>query len=355
VLGGSNKAIICGFGAEGQKFASELRNLNVQVAGIYDDNLEARSQALAVFPGADVGSIEDATNKGVAALPSCTVFACSHSPYKLIEKIAPGQNDSIIPLYAAQCLFPDLFKPFVFYDGMLLSDRDNDYLIDYVANLLEDSDSKEIFRCIRKYRREFKMCDLASCVNSYDEMLNSSLFAGTSISSYVDGGPYDGDTIDSVIQMAHNKLHVDAFEPSKDMATYLRKKYEPSLVTVHEAAISSVSGTLAFDDDSSRTSMISSGSENYVRCVDLDTALAGRSKPIDFIKLNIEGAELDALRGAKRLIRHDKPVLAIHSYHRPSHIWEIPLMIKSINPSYRLYFRQQDHSLMESVFFAFPD
>lgn len=61
---------------------------------------------------------------------------------------------------------------------------------------------------------------------------------------------------------------------------------------------------------------------------------------LDYIKMDIEGAEIDALNGAKESIRKFKPKLAISCYHKASHLWEIPELILKINPEYKIYFEQ---------------
>ncbi len=58
---------------------------------------------------------------------------------------------------------------------------------------------------------------------------------------------------------------------------------------------------------------------------------------IDFIKMDIEGAELDALKGAVNTIKTFKPKLAICTYHKPEHFYEIPQFIKSILPEYKFW------------------
>lgn len=71
-----------------------------------------------------------------------------------------------------------------------------------------------------------------------------------------------------------------------------------------------------------------------------------------FIKMDIEGAEPMAIAGAARILREHKPRLAICLYHEPSHLWEIPLLIHSIQPDYKLYIRRYAEDCWETVCYA---
>lgn len=70
-----------------------------------------------------------------------------------------------------------------------------------------------------------------------------------------------------------------------------------------------------------------------IDCVAIDTVCSFGNK-IDFIKMDIEGAELQALKGAKGIIKRDKPKLSISVYHKPEDILEIPAYILSLVPEY---------------------
>ncbi len=73
-----------------------------------------------------------------------------------------------------------------------------------------------------------------------------------------------------------------------------------------------------------------------------------------FVKMDIEGAELDALQGARETITRHAPVLAICLYHRPDHLWEVPLYLKGLRPDYRLYLRRYGEDCWEQVLYAVP-
>jgi FkbM family methyltransferase len=73
---------------------------------------------------------------------------------------------------------------------------------------------------------------------------------------------------------------------------------------------------------------------------------------VDFIKMDIEGSEMAALRGANQVIRDHKPRLAISAYHKPEDLWEIPHKLKEQNGDYKLYFGHHSPILWESVYYA---
>lgn len=80
--------------------------------------------------------------------------------------------------------------------------------------------------------------------------------------------------------------------------------------------------------------------------------ISNKIDKIDLIKMDIEGAEISALSGAVNIIQKLKPKLAITAYHKDQDLWEIPSLIKKMNPNYKIYF---DHHLpitWESCFYA---
>ena len=82
----------------------------------------------------------------------------------------------------------------------------------------------------------------------------------------------------------------------------------------------------------------------------LDTILS--DWPATIIKMDIEGAEPNALQGAINTIKHGKPRLAISVYHDFRHLWQIPLLIKSMVPEYKIYLRHHTSLEYETVCYA---
>ena len=87
-----------------------------------------------------------------------------------------------------------------------------------------------------------------------------------------------------------------------------------------------------------------------VEMVALDDLLANK-KPT-FIKMDIEGGEYEALKGAEKIVREQHPKLAISVYHLPRDIFDIPALILSYYPDYKLYLRHYSPFVEETILYA---
>lgn len=86
--------------------------------------------------------------------------------------------------------------------------------------------------------------------------------------------------------------------------------------------------------------------------VRLDDAL-GNAR-VTFLKMDIEGAESQALEGARATLLANQPKLAICVYHHIKDLWEIPLFIKGLLPEHRIYLRHHTKLEYETVCYAVP-
>ena len=94
--------------------------------------------------------------------------------------------------------------------------------------------------------------------------------------------------------------------------------------------------------------------EDAVEVVSLDEDIC---EPVSWIKMDIEGAEYDALLGCKNHIKKEQPKLSVSVYHGYEDIIRLPLLIDELNPSYRFYLRYYGGNLIptELVLTALPE
>ncbi len=134
----------------------------------------------------------------------------------------------------------------------------------------------------------------------------------------VDGGAHIGMTLARMRQMSPNGHHI-AFEPIAYKAAWIRRKFLG--VEVREQALSNVTGEAPFYLNSWRSGFSSLATRGpgevdqiTVERVRLDDVVP-RDRPIGFIKLNVQGMELNALRGAPEMLNRYRPTVIFHCSH----------------------------------------
>ena len=170
---------------------------------------------------------------------------------------------------------------------------------------------------------------------------------------YLDGGAFNGDSVFSFINLVGNSFKkIYAFEPStKPFLEIVSKFQNDQRIVAKNFGLFSSDTKLSFEqEEGTRSSSLGGVGLGLVNCVALDNN--SDFFDLTFIKLNIEGAEFEAIKGMRDIIRQKKPKLAIAVYHKMSHIWEIPLIIHEINPSYKFFIRQHDGGIIETVLYA---
>ena len=176
--------------------------------------------------------------------------------------------------------------------------------------------------------------------------------------TFVDCGAYTGDTVDAFLAKRSGAFErIIAIEPDPVNCAALRKRIPDwtrsgeGTVRVEVAAVGAERGRLQFTGTGTAGSKVGAGSL-VVDVAPLDELLAG-DRPT-YMKFDVEGAEHDALAGGARVISEALPVLAICLYHRPEDIWDLPLLVRSIAPGYRLFMRRYSDERWETVLYAVP-
>ncbi|WP_374259969.1 FkbM family methyltransferase [Zoogloea sp.] len=169
---------------------------------------------------------------------------------------------------------------------------------------------------------------------------------------FLDGGAYDGDTIATALaRLPLGEAH--AFEP--DLGNYRalsrRARDLPIPVTCFPCGLSSGTRTLRFSGGQGEASTVSEQGDQMIQVVSIDGCLP--TTRIDYLKLDVEGHEMEALEGASRLIRRNRPTLAIAGYHRWDDLWRIPAFVAALDLDYRLRFRIHTHNAFDAVFYAY--
>jgi FkbM family methyltransferase len=170
----------------------------------------------------------------------------------------------------------------------------------------------------------------------------------------VDAGAYTGEHIAAFGRANRNFRAAYAFEPFAPHLQAIAGRFAgDSRVKPIGKGLYSANMSLAFDDEIPLGAHVVSPTgrtdEKVIDVVRLDDEV---DDGVTYIKMDIEGAELDALAGCAETIRRNRPRLAICVYHRPSDYFEIPRLVHAMRPDYRLFLRQHSPFNIDTVLYA---
>ncbi len=338
------KIVVVGAADEGLRLVELCGQRGIEVVAICDDNPKKQGLKVGTTPVTPVDMLKGA-NRDIP------VIIASHRVLKAAERLKGMGFLHVAPFALLEVLDPNAFPPHMFYDGWLEDLFEHRDRYRALAGLLADDLSRRVLDAVLGFRLTLE-ANMLSSVVEWDLYGPASLLAYGEDEVYVDGGSFDGDTIRLFIDRVHNKFaRILAFEPDRNTFQRLVANFaHESRVEPINAGLHRQKAMLRFDNAGTRGSILVEEGGIEIPVVSLDEIL-GKDR-VTYIKMNIEGAELDALKGAKQAIIRCKPKLAISAYHRPSDLWQVPELIGSLCPDYRLYLRQHDGGVIETVLYA---
>lgn len=170
---------------------------------------------------------------------------------------------------------------------------------------------------------------------------------------FVDCGSLDLQTCEFFTKNCTTNIkQVFAIEPDKENLLRCRQKIEDNNLKYEllPFGVWSSDETLKFNSAGGGTSRLEEDGTEVIEVRKLDTLL--KDVDVTFIKMDIEGAELEALKGAEKTIKQKKPKLAISVYHKPEDFLTIPKLIHDFAPDYKLYMRHYSIFSVETVLYA---
>ncbi len=219
-------------------------------------------------------------------------------------------------------------------------------------HLLADEKSKMIFEKIINFKLTFDIKFMRGFTNDYSgQYFDQTILPDMPNIVFVDGGGYIGDTARQVVNIYPNFQKIYLLEPNKKNITIAKKRLKNiANIQFINIGLCNKKATLNFDENRSFSALYGDGATSV--CVDkLDNII---KQKVDFIKLDIEGAEQDAIDGATQTIARYTPVIACCIYHKADDWHKIPQKILSINDSYKIYIRHYMEGIFETVMYFIP-
>lgn len=169
---------------------------------------------------------------------------------------------------------------------------------------------------------------------------------------FVDCGAHKGFVAEKFLKTVNNKYGaIYAIEPDYFSFEVLKTRLKNiSNTTAIECALSDKNGEERFCQGFDFASKLSKNGNDLIRTITLDSL----GLHATFIKMHLEGGELNALRGAVDTIEKCRPIVAVTIYHSPDGIWKTPVFLINNTKNYKYYMRLHSWGGTGAVFYAIP-
>ncbi|MFT8318828.1 MAG: FkbM family methyltransferase [Sporolactobacillus sp.] len=228
---------------------------------------------------------------------------------------------------------------------------------DHVFQWLDEDLSRDVYVNLLNYKLTRDTNYLKKVYDPNETQYFNSLIQSVRGKTFVDVGAYVGDSLESYINWCGGSFErVICFEANKANYMKIIKKINRNQWKNVEAiplAITQNKGELLFNSISAGGGYLSDTVGDKVSCDSLDHVL--QREKIDFIKMDIEGGEYDALLGAQEIILKYHPVIAFCVYHKKDDFYKLPQTVKNMYSGYRFYFRHYTLTEGETVCYAIAD
>lgn len=214
---------------------------------------------------------------------------------------------------------------------------------------LSDSESKKQFQDIVNFR----LSDDLSFMTGYKDIQDRQYFEeflglNQTGEIFCDVGCFDGFTTKEFIARCPNYKAIYVFEPEKSNMQVVRANLSQyKNIEYCDVGLSEKSEIVNFEPNGSGSRISESGS-TFIKLEALNGIV---HDDVTFIKMDIEGGELSALRGSSEIIRKHRPKLAIACYHKVNDFLEISQYVLSLNPEYKIYLRHYTEGVDETVMY----
>ena len=328
-----------GMGDGAEKIHKAMVQFGIPLKGIFASDEYVRGHSFLGYPVQKLSQVEETEKDGFIILLAFAAFK-----EDLLEKIKNIASRHILyapdtPV-AGETLFTISFL------------KENLEKFRRAYELLADDKSREVFRDVIAFKLTGNINYLFSCQSGEKEITDQLIPLKGRRGTMVDLGGYDGDTVRRWITDSQGDFqHILTMEPDVKNFKKMQKKlkdWDLTKVTMVNAAAHSKKDILTFAVRGGRNSAIIgtgglSVQKTYeVPAESVDGIMAGN--PVSLIKMDIEGNEAEALKGARESILKFHPPLMISAYHRSEDLFALPLLIEDLaGPGYRYYLRHHPY------------
>jgi FkbM family methyltransferase len=350
----SGKPILLGAGIKGRETLAALRQSGLHPCCFADDTASKHGTSIDGLP---VRSVEEALN-GLTDRPIVIVciFTPGHQFKNIAKRVRALRSDAlVIPFFTALLATQDRN-----FENYFLSHPEHEVkrlpIYRELYDKLTDSSSRIV---LLEHLRLRLMHDTSIGMTPRSiTPFPATLFRNREL-SYVDGGAFDGDTVEEFIQLHEGCFReIHAVEPDSLNLERLQNRFNHlpneirQKILIHPMGLWRESCHLGFAADGTMGSRIELKSSKKIAVTSLDSILTSVSSPV-LIKLDLEGAEMEALAGAVNVTKRIRPAWAVSAYHRPSDLISIFGWLEASGQDYSYALRCHGGDGADLMFYAY--
>lgn len=350
-----SKVVLVGSGNLGQSCLPVLTKNKLEVVAFADDNPKLWQQDIL---GLKVISLNDAGVRfGESAIFVVAIYYTHHSYLATRDRLQKYGARKIVFFPIMLWMFGDQLLPFYHFTLPSHYVQHADQVME-AFSLMTDEKSQNQFVSHLHWRmwQEHGVLPETTLDNQYfpDDLIE----LGPD-EAFAEGGGYDGDTVRSFMKQCGGKYRtIHTFEPDPENFRQLEQFHaslsasERNKVHIYNQAIGARVSKIRMSRTGTAGATIGGSIGVDIGCVPLDQVLT--CEPVTFLKLDVEGAEMEALRGAVQTLVEKRPITTVCLYHRPEDLYTIPLFLASIMDRTNFHLRTHDYDGRELVLYAIP-
>ncbi|HEY9075041.1 MAG TPA: FkbM family methyltransferase [Anaerolineaceae bacterium] len=353
-----NNIVLFGAGGLGKRTLGGLRKVGIEPIAFTDNNPSSWGTMIDHVPVIEPGEAVRRYGKNSTFVLTILNDIIGHPRAAISRQLKAMGSVNLVSFAFLYWKYPQIFLPYYSLDlpHKLTLQRDQ---ILAASNLWFDEESEKEYLSQLKWRFLFNLDGMDQPKETFTHF-PTNIFEFDRDLIFVDCGAFDGDTISKFLaQQGSSFGKILALEP--DQANYQKlQAYVRSLpksisakIHTYPQAVAGHRGKVFFDAQGSVNSAISETGKFEVECIPLDEILVDHAPTL--IKMDIEGAEPDALDGMRNFAKAELPILEISVYHQYDHLWTLPLKIRDLSNRYRLFLRAHRTGGFDLVCYAVPD
>jgi FkbM family methyltransferase len=345
----STPLVVYGLGAAGQRIVEHLISLGINIAYIIDKNKYGKDYKN--IPIVSLAQAEQHVNNN----NNCLIALNNHyiDLREIYQSLHACQFKQIFSLQQIQQIAKDIEIADGYWLDLAFDYNAYSNEIDTFKALLADNKSLQIANQIIRYRTLGQIKDYPA-PSLADEYAPADIPRYKNPLTIVDCGAYDGVAIEKLMHAGYKINRFAAFEPDqKNFERLISKSFDVNESICLPLGVWSSNTQLRFSSNADMGSSLNANGDTVIQCVRADDVLQDFAP--NLIKFDVEGAEVEAIRGLEKTIHQFQPNLAISVYHKPSHLFEIALLIDAWDLDYQFYLRVHEHNTFGTVLYCLHD